>query len=187
MISPDFAVDQTLFLVAVDEDTLGLYRSSNGGKSWIKLRETQDGDIAALSVSPDYAVDRTVVFGDLDVLYQSRDGGRTWKKRRLPGHESIWDIKFSPNYDTDSTYFVHGSDHILRTNNGGKDLEPVASITAPIQALALSTDFANGTVFIGTGVQTYPDRAWRPNVDKSGVFRSVDGGKHWRFWRLVND
>jgi hypothetical protein len=82
-ISPNFPNDQTLFAAA---DT-GLYKTSNAGSSWSKLRS---GDWFSstsyyASLSPNYAIDQSVLLVNREQqLELSQNGGSTWQPISLP-------------------------------------------------------------------------------------------------------
>ena len=81
--SPDLEQDSTMFAhLLPDGDPLQaeIYRSNDGGDSWIAL-PVLTHQVSALSLSPDFATDRTLIAGSK----RSTDAGETWEawSRRL--------------------------------------------------------------------------------------------------------
>lgn len=83
-VSPNFAVDATLLAEA---ETGDLYRSTDGGATWAKLRGgLPDAEYQTLSAffSPNYAVDRTIYVTGRHSdhwgvgVWRSTDGGDAW-------------------------------------------------------------------------------------------------------------
>ncbi len=115
VISPDFAADATLYLVAWTLDETGgqaILRSTDGGQSFTRLGGLPNGDELALTmaISPDFAADGTLFAGGArrelmgEGVWKSTDGGDTW----VP----VWDglehlrvnrIAVSPEYSKDAT------------------------------------------------------------------------------------
>lgn len=74
--SPEVAQDGVVFaqlLPAGSPSLAEIYRSDDGGNSWLAL-PLLTRDVTALSLSPDFASDHTLVNGSL----RSTDGGETW-------------------------------------------------------------------------------------------------------------
>lgn len=117
LLSPAFAEDNTIFLVAT-QPTGGdrLLRSSDGGANWTALGGLPMGNDLSLvaAISPDYANDRTLFIGGTRSTYggegvwQSNDGGDTW----LPHwtgleHLRVNQVVVSPNYREDGSLLAY--------------------------------------------------------------------------------
>lgn len=116
-LSPAFSTDGTLF-AGTDG---GLFRSTDGGATWYSVGPRQA--VTALSVSPNYAVDRTIfVAFDGDGIYRSTDAGSTWVKRSEGlGDPFILDIDFAPNFAANRTAFaIARSAGVRKTTDGGE-------------------------------------------------------------------
>lgn len=174
-ISPDFAVDQTLFATARRG---GLFRSTDGGQSWVRLTERYypsenypqpPGDVF---VSPAYGQDRTV-FVAHDGLRRSTDGGETWT-RTLPGISSL---AFSPDFATDHSLFGwSGSGGVLRSTDAGDTWQAASA------GLSL-TDFGSGRVIVAPDYATSQTVYffWTPTASDAPpqIFRSTDAARTW--------
>ncbi len=91
-LAPHFDQEPIAFMFGPQE---GLWRSSDGGVTWASLEDRLPSqDIAALALSPNFAVDRTVVAGALEGLSVSTDAGETWTRRADPPADLI---AFSPS------------------------------------------------------------------------------------------
>jgi hypothetical protein len=82
--SPQMDEDGVLFvqLVGGIENVLETYRSTDGGQSWHLLPSLLEPDLAAatfLSLSPDFARDRTLTALVGSVFVRSTDGGASWQ------------------------------------------------------------------------------------------------------------
>ncbi len=114
LVSPNYAVDKTLFVLF--EDNI-LYRSRDGGLSWSHVRGGLPADHAltlALVMSPDYANDQTLFAGGFVREYQgegvwrSTDGGDTWQAlwNGLP-FLRVYQIAVSPKFAADKTLLAY--------------------------------------------------------------------------------
>ena len=77
-VSPGFGSDSTLFVGTSG----GLFRSTDGGGSWVRLRDgLRDGSsFYAVRMSPDFQSDRTVFVGtDSEGVLRSTDAGESWE------------------------------------------------------------------------------------------------------------
>jgi len=77
-ISPDFALDETLF-VGTDS---GIFRSTNGGRAWREVDFPLElAPVLSLALSPGYSEDGILFAGtEAHGLYRSVDRGRTWTR-----------------------------------------------------------------------------------------------------------
>ncbi len=161
----------------------GLYKSTDGGKSW----ELKNGDFG-LVVRPFYFSRITVNPKDPDVVVKaglsgsiSRDGGNTFKALGQM-HSDIHDITFDIN-DSDRMYA--GTDGgIYRSWNGGATMEIVENIPVS-QFYHISVDDAEPYNVYG-GLQD--NGSWYgPNSAPGGVkarhWNSIGGGDGFRVLR----
>jgi hypothetical protein len=100
-ISPNFAVDQTLFIAT---DSVGIYKSVDAGKHWNVAYDNLAFE--TLLFSPNFATDRTIYSGEGGSgVYRSTDGGATWNQMNHgfadPGHAgSVLILAFAPGKPT---------------------------------------------------------------------------------------
>lgn len=83
MLSPEFAVDSTMFVGSLGG---GVYRSEDGGRSWAQASACpSDPFVIALAISPRFAKDGWLVaLGRRGGLFQTRDRGETWEPLASP-------------------------------------------------------------------------------------------------------
>ena len=167
-VSPDFKNDNTLF-AGTDS---GIFKSENSGRVWLSVLSFTGNDYPmALVISPNYAADKTVLFGLWNgPAYKSTDGGLTWN---IIGSYGIASFAISPLFSADQTIFggtIPGE--VLKSTDGGTNWIPCAGGLPRewVQSLCISPEYAtDGTVFAGFGV----------NEDGPGLFKTTDGGTSW--------
>jgi photosystem II stability/assembly factor-like uncharacterized protein/sugar lactone lactonase YvrE len=174
-ISPVFAADQTLFATARRG---GLFRSTDGGKSWMSLRgryrvADSYAQPGAVVVSPTYGQDHTLFVGHAG-LQRSADGGETWTTVSL---QSPGSLALSPAFAADRTLFGwFGSRGLLRSTDGGDSWSAVSA------GLALS-GFGSGRVLVAPDYPTSRTLyfLWTPvQADlPTAFFRSTDSAATW--------
>jgi photosystem II stability/assembly factor-like uncharacterized protein len=126
VISPNFAVDHTLF-AATGEGSSGyqVYRSTDGGTTWQPPYLTPYSygfkPLLGLSISPNYGNDHAVyVLGTVEA-YKSSDGGQVYSKMSgwYDTHH-VTALAFSPAFATDHTVFAAVQSHgIMKSVDGG--------------------------------------------------------------------
>jgi len=185
--SPTYATDGTVF---VEAD--GLYRSTDRGQSWVKLRGglPLNGDHTGLDlvVSPAYATGHTLFvhagFGETrgNGVYRSTDDGETWQPLwQGLNHLRVYDVIPSPDYATDSTVLAYAyySDLTQREQNGqslfrstdrGEHWTLVAQKPPPGHDLPQPEDLL-----------PLPEEPVRFQIAEygQGIARSTDGGMTW--------
>jgi photosystem II stability/assembly factor-like uncharacterized protein len=152
----------------------GLYRSSDGGKSWTSafdsLNLQKDLSALAVAVSPDLEDDSSIFVGLNGAILRSSDNGRHWESARLPSPlPVISSLAISPNFIQDGIVFAGTlEDGMLRSSDRGGRWYAwnFGLLDLNILCLTISPDFASDeTLFVGT---------------QSGIFRSTNGGRAWR-------
>ncbi len=118
VISPNFAKDETLFVVTES----GIFRSTNGGRAWRGLEFSIDlAPVISLAISPNYRRDGLVFAGtESHGLFQSTNQGKTWMpvgKKVFSG--AVNKILFSADYATKPQVLVLHEENLLLSNNGG--------------------------------------------------------------------
>lgn len=186
-ISPSYTQDLTLFATSRKG---GLYRSEDGGESWVQLTGLYcPGDAhpqppTGVFLSPTYGriitadgsqagtQDRTL-FVAHDGLYRSKDGGETWQSMNL----SLSSLAFSPNFARDQTVFGWtGQGGLFRSTDGGDSWQPASA------GLALN-GYGWGHVIVSPDFPTSQTLyfVWSPTAPDTTAqfFRSRDAAHHW--------
>ena len=137
-LSPAYTVDRTLFM-GFDGWDLGVFRSTDGGGSWVEVYEGLRGSLDPwVVVSPDFASDRTLFAGRGNGgVFRSTDGGDSWKKvtRDIPRYEDVGeccgyygvsDLVFSPSFTIDSTVYLATWNGLFRSTDRGQTWQNVS-------------------------------------------------------------
>ncbi|MEJ5310622.1 MAG: hypothetical protein WHX52_12690 [Anaerolineae bacterium] len=152
----------------------GLYRSTDGGRSWefayASLALTDSLPTTSVVISPDFATDRTVFAGVSGGVLYSLDGGDSWQIVELGMPPStVSTLVISPDFGRDGVLLAGTmEDGVFRSGNRGYNWAAwnFGLLDLSIFTLAISPDFAaDETLFAGV---------------ESGIFRSTNGGRAWR-------
>lgn len=178
--SPYFQTDQTLFASSDHWGQQGLYRSQNGGLSWVSVTPTSPQYFAKADFvfSPSYQSDQTVFAASpSNGLYKSQNSGNSWVKLSTP--TSLFGdiyLGLSPNYAQDQTLFVKDwNTEGLRSVDGGSTWARIGSCCLrPIDSrVVASLNFPNDqTVVIGAFTSEDAGLTWRKprGITSNGVF-----------------
>jgi photosystem II stability/assembly factor-like uncharacterized protein len=187
-VSPDFARDGTLFALS----KRGVFRSSDRGATWVALADRYAPlltdltvNFSAIALSPNFALDNTMLIGHTSGLWRSADRGETWSivnsgsaAARL-AYAPDGAIVLALNYDG-----VHRSDDgglTWRLVNDG--LDPASSTISEVQiadreAVILVTRFGQpGALYRLLLTET----TWQPmpiDADVSAFALAADGVLH---------
>jgi photosystem II stability/assembly factor-like uncharacterized protein len=184
---------------------VGLYESTNGGRTWaFKTLEGQDAMNLA-RVSP-----KTVWTAGHDVLARSMDGGTTWEDVRPAGLPSLDVHGFAVDpRDSNRLYAAVAGEGLYRSADGGRSFQllsdsvganvfglavlPDGGILAadPQQGLLASEDADSWKVIVPqsvVGVAVDPDDPEHIlATGQPGILLSTDGGETWRTVRSITD
>jgi photosystem II stability/assembly factor-like uncharacterized protein len=172
-ISPDFANDQTVFVLMGQH----LYKSSDGGEHWTPIGAPQPASPAYnrfLRLSPDYANDQAIfvgVYGQGHGVYRSTDKGQKWTLVTENVAPAVTDFDISPGYPDDPVLFVNTYNNgIFRSDDGGATWVHLSSPNySPDFIVELSPAFSqDGTLFVAAN-----------GISSGGAFRSDDRGDSW--------
>ncbi|GAC1425149.1 MAG: hypothetical protein NVSMB67_26530 [Flavisolibacter sp.] len=106
---------------AGDNEGSGIYRSDNGGETWISIQNdsrlfARGSDFAEIKVDPQNA---DIVYTANVVTWKSMDGGKTWKDfRGAPGGDDYHRIWINP--DNSDIMLIASDQGAIITVNGGK-------------------------------------------------------------------
>ena len=161
---------------AVDTDRSGLYRSADGGRSWIRLRSFEE--ITALLVHPASASTIYVAVGELsgpqyhNRIYKSTDDGATWSS--VLDTDRVTALAGSP---IDASVVLAGgwAHGIHKTDDGGATWS-VVGVEALSQSLASLVFDPREPTTAYAGIEGY--EYW--GVYPGGLFKTTDGGNSWQ-------
>lgn len=182
-------------------DTIALYQTDNGGKSWSPV--SYKGPYVAGLCAIDIVREQFINHGRIDYkihiyavgrvgspanIIISHDGGRSWESRSMMADcKMLFDIKM---LDKNNGFVCAASDEditksnalILQTNDGGKSWKKVYQSQRPFET-TWKASFPSAKVGYVT-IQSYnPD----PSVKQQRVAKTIDGGKTWTEINLVED
>ncbi|MFC2083076.1 WD40/YVTN/BNR-like repeat-containing protein [Candidatus Bipolaricaulota bacterium] len=143
--------------------SIGVFRSSDGGRSWDKTPLEFDGNISKIAVAPTNS--SIVYIATSNGFRASFDGGETWVDRsRGLTSAHLNTVILDPN---DPNIMYAGAwGGLFKTTNAGEDWVDVGGSLGDPDVRALAADPAQpGVVYIGTS--------------KQGIFRTADGGASW--------
>jgi photosystem II stability/assembly factor-like uncharacterized protein len=183
----------------------GLYRSSDGGKTW--AFETLAGQDAMNLARTGR---QTLWSAGHNVFVKSTDGGRTWVNVSPNGLPSLdlHGFAIDPR-DPDRLYAAVAGQGLFRSDNGGRSFGPVSSeVGGAVMALAVTPsgkimagDMERGLLVSGDrgktwrealkerlmGVAVNPADPRRILAAGPGILLSTDGGRTWRKRLQIGD
>lgn len=190
VISPDYALDKTVFAIAwmISGTVEGciLMKSINGGQDWEYIADLHGqsfGGSGIIALSPNFLNDQTlfvsVASGD---FLKSTDGGNSYTVLNEDNSnlDSPSVMAISPNYSDDQMLFtlqwktdynVGSRYYFYKSADGGQTWIRSLIDTTGIwnfypSSIAISPNFSmDSTIFVGTY--------------KFGLYKSTDGGKLW--------
>jgi len=172
----------------------GLWKTINNGLTWTSIFEGQSsysiGDFALAPSNP------TIIYlGTGEHLkkprnftipgtgmYRSADAGKTWQHIGLEDSWSIAEIAVDPKSPNIVLVSVLGhlwtknkNRGIYRTENGGKSWKQVLYVDDKTGGNDIVISSANPNIMYASLWEVFPGI----RGENSGVYKSVDGGKHW--------
>ncbi len=116
-VSPEFAVDETLF--AGTES--GLFRSTNGGRAWKEVSLPIGFDaVLSLAISPNFTRDSSIFAGtENNGVLVSQDRGKNWKSvSETTRSEPVNSILLSPRAPDKALLILHGGTMKISKDGG---------------------------------------------------------------------
>ena len=182
-------------------DTIPLYRTTDGGKTWnpVSYEGPYVKGLCAIDIvkeqfinhgTTDYKVHIYAVgrVGSPANMMVSHDGGLTWKSNSMDKDcKMLFDIKM---FDKQTGFACAATDEaieksnalILKTNDGGKTWKKVYQSDRPYET-TWKVSFPTEKVGYVT-IQSYnPD----PNAKQQRIAKTTDGGETWQEINLVED
>ena len=154
---------------------LGVFKSTNGGRTWSAMNSGLPNGAFALVIDPLTPSTLYAAIGSLSGdrgIYKSIDGGATWNLRSN-GIVGIELHRFAIDPVTPTTLYVGmgcclGGSKIFKTTDGGDNWAPVGN-TTPAVVTALAVDPLNHTTLYASDAAT-----------PGAVFKSTDAGATWQ-------
>jgi photosystem II stability/assembly factor-like uncharacterized protein len=191
-------VDGRPELVYVATASGGLFKTTNGGTTWTPIFDHEAtisiGNIAVDPHNPDVVwlgsgeanARNSVSFGD--GVYKTLDGGKTWRNLGLKDTHHISRVALNP-LNTNIAYVCalghntgpNDERGVFMTTDGGETWTKTLYIDAQHGCADLDIDAQNPNVLYAT-MWRFERKPWMfiSGSDKTGVFRSLDGGRTWK-------
>ncbi|HYV90659.1 MAG TPA: hypothetical protein VE978_02710 [Chitinophagales bacterium] len=188
--------DKTYYFGAVGG---GVWKTVDGGNTWLCVSDTafKSSSVGAIAVAPSdpniiYAgtgeaeMRGNISFGD--GIYKSNDAGKTWKHIGLEKSNAIQNILIHPQ-NPDLVYAssmgkVFGANKergLYRSKDGGKTWEQILSKDDSTGCYDVKFDPTNPAIMYATLWQAHRTPYSLSSGGKgSGLYKSVDGGDHWK-------
>jgi photosystem II stability/assembly factor-like uncharacterized protein len=152
----DFLITNGTYLFGADIS--GIFRSVDTGRTWAKVNNTHVQNLIVCG---------STIFGGTanNTLVSSPDAGTTWKTQPLIPNISeninVGNVLVAAN---ETSIFASLKGYLFRSTNFGETWDSITTgLLEDIEILTLAGK--DDTIYAGTRI--------------SGVFKSVDGGKHW--------
>jgi photosystem II stability/assembly factor-like uncharacterized protein len=141
----------------------GLFRSTDGGRSWLRPLGNAD-EILALTQSPDDA--SLVLAATANGVFRSEDRGETWQRvsedlRRVTPHRLIFVSS------EDRTLLATTSGGLFRSGDRGETWQPVTGGIPQTDLTGIAVDSDGRTIYAS-------------DFGSGGIFRSTNRGLSWK-------
>jgi len=176
----------------------GVWKSSNGGAFFTSIFDDYIQSIGKVCVDP-HDPDNTIYVGTGetwtrnstsigDGIYKTTDGGQNWDKLPLEGSERVSNIIVHPN-DPSTIYVgelgaLWGDSEtrgVFKSTDAGQTWEKIFYVDQKTGCADLIMDPNNPNVLYAS-MWEFRRTGWSFNSGgtKSGLFKSIDGGKTWK-------
>lgn len=176
----------------------GVWKSISGGTTVRPVFDDHTLSIGKIAVAPSQPQTVWVGTGEPwtrnsvsigDGAYRSTDGGNSWQHMGLVATERIADIIIHP--DDPNVVYIAALGHlwnaneergVYKTTDGGASWQKILYVDQHTGAADLSVDPTNPDVLYAT-MWSHRRRPWDFNSgfnDKSGLYKTEDGGAHWQ-------
>src|SRR5712692_10069758 len=149
---------------ATGNDFETIFRTTNGGKSWVAVASTGSDNTPATFPYAGRKTGLTFVnastgWATSNGLYVTHDGGATWQQQPLPAQACC----LLPTFFTAHDGILPGGSQLFVTHDGGTTWQSTSSLPAS-SSLVTFIDMQHGWVAVDNGTMLY---------------RTSDGGAHW--------
>jgi len=175
----------------------GIHKTVNGGTTFTPIFEDQKAySIGAVAIAPSDPEVIWVGTGEGDPrnsvgygwgVYRSTDGGKNWSHLGLERTDRIKRIVVNPKDPDVACVCALGREWgpnpdrgVFRTTDGGKSWEKVLYLDENTGCSDIAMEWNNPRILYA-GLWTFRRKPWRfdDNGEKTGLYKSVDGGKTW--------
>ena len=185
-------------LVYVATASGGLFKTTNGGTTWTPIFDHEAtisiGSFALDPHNPDVIwvgtgeanARNSVSFGD--GIYKSLDGGKTWRNLGLKDTHHISRVVVDPLNSNVAHVCALGHNTgpndergVFMTTDGGETWKKTLFIDSGHGCADMDLDVTNPNILYAT-MWRFERRPWMftSGSEKTGVFRSIDGGRTWK-------
>ena len=178
----------------------GVWKTEDAGIHWKNVSDGffKTGTVGAIAVSesdPNVVVvgmgehpARGVMTSMGDGVYLSTDAGKTWQHKGLDASHHIANIEIDPTDPNIIFVAVQGAQYgptesrgIYKSTDGGNSWRKVLYVGPTVGAASLSMDKTNPRILYAA-LWEHQRSPWqmRSGGKKSGLYKSTDGGEHWK-------
>lgn len=145
-------------------DQSGVFFSGDGGATWTaRNRGIANLPLEAVTVSPDYVADRTILAGGQAGAWRSTDDGLSWQPTSLT-YAQVNALRCSPNFAANGTAYAATNGGVFLSEDRGRSWDPTPGSLGVVNVLDLTLS-PEGDLWVSTTA--------------GGVYYSPDSGASW--------
>jgi photosystem II stability/assembly factor-like uncharacterized protein len=179
----------------------GIWKTDDAGRTWQPLMQhQQSSSVGALAIAPSnpniiyvgtgqVALRYDILAGD--GIYKTKDGGKTWQNTGLKESRHIGRILISPDNPNHvlaaalgNVFRPNSERGVFLTTNGGKTWKQTLFVNKNTGAVDLASDPSNPAIIYAAlwQMRMHPwlDYYLPQSGAESGIYKSTDGGNHWK-------
>src|SRR5262249_49859535 len=144
----------------------GIFKTTDGGKSWIALEGMTGQSVRALAMAPSQT--QTLVAGTLQGVFRTTDGGEHWAPISPPGHAEIRNVESIAIDPVHPEIIYAGTWHLpWKTPDGGVHWTSIKKgMVDDSDVFSIAIDSAHPEIVFATAC--------------TGIYRSDNAGEEWR-------
>ena len=179
----------------------GIWKTDDAGRTWQPLMQhQQSSSVGALAIAPSNPQIIYVGTGQVALrydmlagngIYKTEDGGKTWANTGLNGSRHIGRILIDPHNPNrvlvaamGNAFGPNSERGVFLTANGGKTWKHVLYVDDNTGAVDLASDPENPSIVYAAlwQMRMHPwlDYFLPQAGPGSGIYKSIDGGEHWK-------